>query len=536
MKRWAWIFVALAGVVLVLWACHKDDPLLVAYAEGSPEQLRDKGFAHLDRHETDSALLCFLAAAEKYRPSMRESDKKVCASSANNAGYILLFDQRQTPLAYLWLLKAIDMAKETNNDKTLSFACLNISNIYLTYSDINTASLYLKKAFSHAVKCKNWRVAVISVSNMLVMMEQMDRAPYFAQELAAFDKLHMPATPMLNNVRLRRRAVLLVQQKRYDEALALVKKAATHIDAEDGPEIFRQGNEGYQAIILQKAGRPTEALRILNNTIAEARSTSDLRALADLNKIKAGVLASALRSDSAYICLKESQQLADSLFQPQHYGAVRDVGSHYEIEKFTTRLAEVEARRHITAVMLIWSSVALVVLLVIGVVFYIQNKRLRNSYRMLFERSQQWIVQTKEVKRERKDDGPSDASPKGLREGQSQLIDLIDAVMDNPEAISVKEFTIQKLAKDVGSNYHYCSEAINEVYGKSFSTLLAERRVRLACLRLCDHAHYGNLTVEAIASDLGFKSRSNFTSIFKRITGLSPTEYRRQSLRDQACQ
>jgi AraC-like DNA-binding protein len=40
-----------------------------------------------------------------------------------------------------------------------------------------------------------------------------------------------------------------------------------------------------------------------------------------------------------------------------------------------------------------------------------------------------------------------------------------------------------------------------------------------------DTERYGNLTIEAIAANLGFNSRSNFTVTFKRITGISPSDF-----------
>ena len=39
----------------------------------------------------------------------------------------------------------------------------------------------------------------------------------------------------------------------------------------------------------------------------------------------------------------------------------------------------------------------------------------------------------------------------------------------------------------------------------------------------------GNLTIEAIASGTGFKSRTTFVNAFKRETGLKPSEYLRMA-------
>ena len=49
--------------------------------------------------------------------------------------------------------------------------------------------------------------------------------------------------------------------------------------------------------------------------------------------------------------------------------------------------------------------------------------------------------------------------------------------------------------------------------------------MREACRILNDTEQSGHLTIEAIAANLGFNSRSNFTVTFKRITGISPSDF-----------
>jgi AraC-like DNA-binding protein len=97
--------------------------------------------------------------------------------------------------------------------------------------------------------------------------------------------------------------------------------------------------------------------------------------------------------------------------------------------------------------------------------------------------------------------------------------------MDNMEFICQPDFSLQSLAEQVGSNYKYVSQVLNERYGKSFKQVLNEQRVREACRILNDTEQSGHLTIEAIAANLGFNSRSNFTVTFKRITGISPSDF-----------
>ena len=85
-----------------------------------------------------------------------------------------------------------------------------------------------------------------------------------------------------------------------------------------------------------------------------------------------------------------------------------------------------------------------------------------------------------------------------------------------------------KLAKMADSNTTYASQVVNEKYGTAFSNVLSSYRIKEACRRMGDvGGAYGHMTIEAIAADVGFKSRTSFINAFKREVGLTPSEYLR---------
>ena len=111
------------------------------------------------------------------------------------------------------------------------------------------------------------------------------------------------------------------------------------------------------------------------------------------------------------------------------------------------------------------------------------------------------------------------------QESKDRLFERIKNVMDDIAIICKPDFSLQQLAVQVGSNYKYVSQVVNERYGKSFKQVLNEQRVREACRILNEPNQSAHLTIEAIAANLGFNSRSNFTVTFKRITGISPSDF-----------
>ena len=109
------------------------------------------------------------------------------------------------------------------------------------------------------------------------------------------------------------------------------------------------------------------------------------------------------------------------------------------------------------------------------------------------------------------------------------LVTRIQEIIDTPGIICQQDFTLSRLAKMADSNTTYVSQVINEKYGVAFSNLLGRLRVQEACRRINDMKNYGNLTIEAIAGSVGFKSRSAFINSFKRETGQTPSEYQRKT-------
>ena len=106
------------------------------------------------------------------------------------------------------------------------------------------------------------------------------------------------------------------------------------------------------------------------------------------------------------------------------------------------------------------------------------------------------------------------------------VLQRIRQVMNESDEIYQTEFSLSRLSELVDSKRSYVSTIINENYD-SFYAMLNEARVKEACRRFNDTKNYGGLSIEAICMDLGFKSRSNFNNVFKRITGLTPSEYSR---------
>ena len=87
------------------------------------------------------------------------------------------------------------------------------------------------------------------------------------------------------------------------------------------------------------------------------------------------------------------------------------------------------------------------------------------------------------------------------------------------------ELTLTSLAKQVNMNRNQLSEVINNSMGCNFYDFVNKYRVE-EVKQLLTLPSNKDFTLLAIAFDAGFPSKSTFNSIFKKFTGLTPSEYK----------
>jgi AraC-like DNA-binding protein len=117
----------------------------------------------------------------------------------------------------------------------------------------------------------------------------------------------------------------------------------------------------------------------------------------------------------------------------------------------------------------------------------------------------------------------------GLKQSQAKdfLQILISYVEVNKPYLN-RDLNINDLSLMTGIQRHSITQVLNEYHKKNFFTFINEYRVKEVIERFSDpkNNHY---TILAIAFDAGFNSKTTFNSIFKNITGLTPSKFRKKS-------
>ncbi len=108
---------------------------------------------------------------------------------------------------------------------------------------------------------------------------------------------------------------------------------------------------------------------------------------------------------------------------------------------------------------------------------------------------------------------------------QDEYLARLNRFMDESKPYLDENITIKDLAEELNIPPHHLSIVINNRLSKNFYTFINEYRVREA-VSILDDPENCDANIIAIAFRSGFNSKSTFNSVFKKITGLTPSEYR----------
>lgn len=101
-------------------------------------------------------------------------------------------------------------------------------------------------------------------------------------------------------------------------------------------------------------------------------------------------------------------------------------------------------------------------------------------------------------------------------------------LMEDEKIYRNPDLRISDVAEILGISPNYLSRIVNEISDEGFNELLNRYRVDDVIERIRT-GEYQNQTLFGLAQQAGFSSKSTFQSVFKRMTGKTPSEYKQES-------
>jgi len=112
---------------------------------------------------------------------------------------------------------------------------------------------------------------------------------------------------------------------------------------------------------------------------------------------------------------------------------------------------------------------------------------------------------------------------------KNEMIHLVEKYLLENSAYLAQGLTLDKLSKAIKTNRSYLSKAINEHYSMNFNSLINTLRIKKAQEMFSDQ-NYDKYSIQGISKLVGFKSLSSFNLFFKKVTGWTPSFYRKNAI------
>lgn len=524
------------------------------WSQLSSKELLKKGHYYYDKANIpDSAMLCYSIVANRYYDANKNDKTQMqqSASAMNQIGILYTHYYFDYQKAQSYLLMAQEIAEKHQFKRTLVNVYINLSNLYMiddsmTGVDISEKTLQQhRKAFRLAAQMMDWYALIPSTFNYVHLGDDEKREKMVVSDIKNFMKLNMPDSIVGKKFLYEFcQAMLAAASKDYDKALQYYAKA--YEDVEDRnivtEGIYRNAIINTKCRLLIKMGHDEEAVSMLRERIEDAKKKNIhallyvyYRALNGYYK-QVGNIKKA--EEYEFLSLRE-KDLVMNQNKLQEAGKTEFL---FQINKMNEEMKELSYERRIQQIVIISIAVLTLLLIYIAVMLYRRWRKTQENNRQLYQRTQDLLAADEEHRQlildyeahlkqlsEKPVDTPKYRKHPVSEEENSELLHRILYIMETSEEIFSNDFSLDRLTELVdGRTSNYVSQAINQLYHRTFNDMVNEFRIREACRRMNDPEQYGHLSYDFLAQGLGFKSYPNFVRNFKKFTGLNPSEYQKQ--------
>lgn len=203
-----------------------------------------------------------------------------------------------------------------------------------------------------------------------------------------------------------------------------------------------------------------------------------------------------------------------------------------------TRKAEAKTQRKTIFVISIAFVLAVAALSVIVVLY----RRTQAAYKTLVRKNQAWansiegiesafVLNTANIQNGKKNKEiltpfGADNPLENVSKEDLAIMSRIFSFVVGQKQYTSPGLNLEMLAEHLGINRKYLSKAINSATGKNFNTYINEHRVKEA-IRLLSDSGNKFLSVDYIGIQVGFSNRSSFYESFRKLTGISPSQFKK---------
>jgi len=484
----------------------------------SQRQLLDTAEYYFGKGNVDMALLYYNLIVSTTKPNADIEQQKIAVDALNSLA-IIYSGMNHHRSAYEFLIKALLLSERINYYSFLPRIYNNIGNIFFLFNKHDIAQRYFSKALEVCYDSVGLMIILNNLGAVEIENNNLDSAFLLLEKaLQISRKINITRLYSIqNNI-----ARIHLERRQFDSAFYYFRLALNNAIKHDKRDKEAENLSGL-ANCFFKTGNIDSALLYIGLSNAIAKEHSLLRILAKNHLTLANIEESRGRNRDALAHFRAYAKLKDSVFNIENFGNIKQIQHLYETTKMNQQIEQLvmeqEIKNRTIHYQQIIQGIILAILVLVSVVLlfiFLQNRRLNTAYKVLFDKNLKII--------ELKTDSEKYKKSALTHDAQNELLNKILTLMKDTSVICDTKLTVDKLAELTKSNSTYVSQVINSTFGKNFRSFLNDYRIQEA-QRLFSTPDATKYTIESLAHQVGFKSRNAFSDAFKEIVGVSPNFY-----------
>lgn len=492
----------------------------------------DLGILYSRTRKYTEALGLFEEALPVFRQYTDRNNQVKCLF---NLGKIAVAENDQKK-AMTYYMEALRLAEEWQLEKEKALIYSNVGAMYFSVGELEKATEYFAKA-QPVYKQLNDRGLLAGsyqqTGTAYILLKRYSEAKEFLIKSGDLFR-DLGYKSQLSHV-LNSLGVLAKNQKKYGEALLHYKEIYDYaVEARDTLwQVTALINLGSLYISLQNYKKATDVTR-------KALELGDAETYGDkyesIYENMALIYSQQQKYKEAYEWYRKYKKQCDKVFNQKKHRQIEELRTQYDVEKKEMVIRNLEnenllQRLTLQKTRIIQNTTGFGLLICLCFLFFFrrQYKKTVEANRNLVRKNQEiiyeqekYLKELREVQVVKEKKGENTLSAEAI----STMVNRINEIFLKEQIFKDGDLTLAALARKLNTNTSYLSRVINDYYGQNFSSFINRYRVN-AAQKILVNPVYNHWTIEGIAKEVGFKSKSSFNIAFRTVTGLTPSAYKK---------
>ena len=448
--------------------------------------------------------------------------KEDIAASLDRIGKIQFYlNDYDQSISYFF--ESLKIREESGNKKAVSESYNNIGVIYLYIANYNKALEYLQKAWnlSDSVEDKTF-LKKLSVNLGIVYTQLADYGKSLGYYKKALNISKETSDNKVQSVCLNNIGIIYWYLEDYNKSLEYYLEALKINEKIRDKWSICNCSRNIGEVYMKLQDYNNSSL-YLNKGFKIAEEINSKHLIKDFYITFSELCYAKGDYKKAYEYNKLFSEVKDSIFTEEIGKNIAETEVKFETEKKDKEILQQKKIRKIYFIAFVFIVSAIIVI-------FIQYRKKNRAYKFLVKKNIDLLNNEKEIKIFKEyinANKPNNSSATTVSDDKKEkILENLEKLFDGEKIYIKPDLTLNKLAKHLSTNRVYLSQVINDEFGKNFNDYINRYRVNEAMLILSNPNKTMKFSIEAIAREAGFNSKSSFNLYFKKYAGITPSKFK----------